>query len=108
VTRLQQLVEDEGFHLSAARVGMWLTVLLAFATVGIDAGLTIARAPALLPNTIYGLEGTMFVAFASWAAGPRIAEYLAPQLGAVVQGLASAVRDSRLPSKHDDERGDPQ
>jgi hypothetical protein len=50
----------------------------------------------------------MFVAFASWAAGPRIAEYLAPQLGAVVQGLASAVRDSRLPSKHDDERGDPQ
>ncbi|MDB4876477.1 MAG: hypothetical protein JWM41_2923 [Gemmatimonadetes bacterium] len=105
---LRQLVEDEKQKLSAARVGLWITVVLALATVGVDVALTLGRAKALIPNTVYGLEGTMFTVFASWAAGPRIAQYLGPQVGQVAAGLASAVRDARLPSKHDDERGDPQ
>lgn len=104
MSRLSHLIEDESGDLSAARCGMWLTLLLAYVTVVVD----LVRVAHAVPNTVYGLEGTMFMAFASWAAGPRIAQYLAPQVGAVAQGLASAVRDARLPSKHDDERGDPQ
>ena len=107
MSRLHQLLEDEGRDLSAARCGMWVTVALVLMIVTIDTVLTIVNAPARIPNTVYGLMGTMFVSFASWAAGPRIAEYLAPQLGAAVQGLSGAARDARLPSKTDDERGTP-
>lgn len=98
--RLHQLFEDEKDNISAARCGMWLTIVLAVATIVVD----ILRATNHVPNTVYGLEATMFMSFCSWAAGPRIAQYLAPQIGNAVSGLAAAVRDVRLPSKTDDER----
>lgn len=106
--RLHQLIEDEKHKLSAARVGLWITVGLALATVGVDIHLTMIAALAHIPNTVYALEGTMFTAFAAWAGGPRIAQYLGPQIGAVATGIAAAIRDARLPSKQDDERADPQ
>jgi hypothetical protein len=102
--RLHQLVEDEKGKLSASRVGLWLTVLLALTTVAVDIALTVHAVKAQIPNTVYSLEGTMFIAFASWAGGPRVAQYLGPQLGQVATGIAAATRDARLPSKNDDER----
>ena len=102
--RLNQLVEDEKGKLSAARVGLWITVGVSLVNFGVDVYLTLIAGKARIPNTVYALEGTMFTAFAAWAAGPRIAQYIGPQIGQVASGIAAAVRDARLPSKDDDER----
>ena len=91
---LRDLVTDERGHLSSARVGLWTTVAVTLVVVGIDVVLTLHGAQARVPNTVYGVLGTMFMAFASWAAGPRIAQYLGPQIGQVASGLASASRDA--------------
>jgi len=106
--RLEQLIEDEKKKLSASRVGLWITVTLTIVTIAIDVYLTLHAAKAFIPNTVYALEGTMFTAFATWAAGPRIAQYLGPQVGQVATGIAAAARDALLPNnRKDDERGDP-
>jgi hypothetical protein len=97
--RLPELIEDESGALSSARCGLWVTVLLAIITIALD----ISRHTPL-PNAVYSLEATMFMAFASWAAGPRIAQYIGPQIGQAAQGVASANRDTRFPSREDDER----
>ncbi len=106
--RLHQLIEDERRKLSASRVGLWSTMALALITIAVDVYVVLSGGKVFVPNTVYALEGTMFTAFAAWAAGPRIAQYLGPQVGAIASGIASAVRDARLPSRNDDERGDPQ
>lgn len=102
--RLHELFTDERAKLSAARLGLWITVGMALVTVGFDVYMTWLGGKATIPNTVYSLEATMFLAFASWAGGPRIAQYLGPQIGVAASGIAAAVRDKRLPSKMDDER----
>ena len=91
------LLRDEQGSWSSARCSFWLSLLVALGCVVAD---TIFAAVAV-PNAAYSLLGTIVVATASWAAGPRIAQYLAPQLGAIAKGIG----DSRLPDiKKDDER----
>lgn len=105
--RFYDLVKDERGALSSARCGLWVTVVLALVTVSIDVWLTVHGAKVSIPNTAYALEGTMFTVFASWAAGPRIAQYIGPQIGQVASGIASAVRSNREPdARKDDERGE--
>lgn len=90
---MRQLVEDERGQLSSARVGLWLTVCVAVAVIGVDVHLTLAASTAFVPNTVYAVLATMFTAFASWAAGPRIAAYLAPQIGQIASGIGAARRN---------------
>lgn len=103
--RRHGLFRDEQGALSSARISFWLSLLVAFLTIGVDVALTIQSAAARIPNTVYGLEGTIFMACAAWAAGPRIAQYFGKpsEAGAA---LAGAIRDIRLPSRKDDERHD--
>lgn len=103
--RLHELVTDEKGKLSTARLGLWLTISSALAVMGLDtyAAIFVGTKPPV-PNTVYALLGTMFTAFAAMVGGPRMAQYLAPQVGSVASGIASAVRDMRLPSRDDDER----
>lgn len=103
----RELLIDEQGKSSGARTGLWVTVAMALITVGVDIWLTVQHAtPARIPNTVYALEGTMFTVFAAWAAGPRIAQYIGPQLGKVVSALATARQDPREPNaRTDDERG---
>lgn len=93
MTKLRELISDESHHLSSARVGLWATVLESFVVVGVDVGLSLARFPTHIPNTVYVLLGTQFTVFAGWAAGPRIAKYLLPQIGQIAQGIGAANRD---------------
>lgn len=95
------LVEDERGALSSARTGMWATVLVAYVSIGVDLYLVLTGGKHFVPNTVYGVLGTMFLAFASWAAGPRIAQYLGPQIGAVAQGLGAATRTDAPPTDHE-------
>lgn len=91
------LVTDEQNKTSASRVGLWITVVLALVTVGVDIALTLRLAAQHIPNTVYALEGTMFTVFAAWAAGPRIAQYIGPQIGQIASGIAAATRDAMPP-----------
>lgn len=103
--RLHELATDEKGKLSTARLGLWITIIAALTAMGLDIYAQIflnARPP--IPNAVYSLLGTMFMAFATMVGGPRMAQYLGPQIGAVSAGIASAVRDMRLPSRDDDER----
>lgn len=90
---IRELISDEHSHLSTARVGLWTTMALALVTVAVDVWLTVHASRLTIPNPVYALEGTMFTAFAAWAAGPRIAQYIGPQLGAIAQGIGAANRD---------------
>ena len=55
-------------------------------------------------NAIYALLGTVFTGLLAWAAGPRIAQYLLPQIGAVAQGIgASLTKDPRRPDLLDND-----
>ena len=105
--RWSDLVKDERGALSSARCGLWVTVALALLTVGVDVWLTLHGSKVSIPNPAYALEGTMFTVFATWAGGPRIAQYIGPQIGQVASGIGSALRSNREPdARKDDERGE--
>jgi len=87
---LRLLITDEQEKTSAARVGLWIAVALALLTIGVDIALTLGQGSTHIPNTVYALEGTMFMVFAAWAAGPRIAQYIGPEIGKVASGIGGA------------------
>lgn len=92
-------LRDEQGSRSSARLLLWITVAAALLLIAVDV-LTAGEAS---PHA-YTLLGGMVTTFAVWAAGPRMAQYLAPLAGKVVESLA---RTSREPdARRDDERGD--
>ena len=50
-----------------------------------------------VPEPAYVLLGSLVIGLLAWAAGPRTAQYLAPQIGAVASGIAQAVKSPRRP-----------
>ena len=59
-----------------------------------------------VPDPAYVLLGTIDMGLLAWAAGPRIAQYVGPQIGAVAAGIAAAAgRKSGTDDRYrDDER----
>jgi hypothetical protein len=104
---IRQILADEKGNLSAARV--LLSASLVFTAVIIVADSLLW---AEVPNAAYALLGTIFTGLLAWTAGPRIAQYFGPQLGAIASGIGAAVvRKPRQPklldndsSFHDDEK----
>ena len=103
---IRQILTDEKGNLSAARV--LLSASLAFTAVIIIADSLLW---ADVPNAAYALLGTIFTGLLMWTAGPRIAQYILPQIGAIAGGIGAAVREPRRPdlldndpSFRDDER----
>lgn len=104
---IRQILADEKGKLSAARV-------LLVATLGFTAVIIIIDSLlwATVPNAAYALLGTIFTGLLAWTAGPRIAQYILPQIGAVTSGIGAALtREPRRPelldnspSFRDDER----
>jgi hypothetical protein len=96
---IRQIVADETGKLSAARV--LLSASLVFTAVIIVADSLLW---ATVPNAAYALLGTIFTGLLAWAAGPRIAQYLLPQIGAVASGIGAAlVREPRRPELLDND-----
>jgi hypothetical protein len=88
-----QILSDERGKLSAARVFLVSSLLFTAAVIVADALLW-----ATVPNAVYALLGTIFTGLLAWAAGPRIAQYIMPQIGAIAQGIgAASVREPRRP-----------
>jgi hypothetical protein len=90
---IRQILADEKGNPSAARV--LLVASLAFTAVIIIADSLLW---ATVPNAAYALLGTIFTGLLAWTAGPRIAQYFGPQLGAIASGIgASLTREPRRP-----------
>jgi len=79
---LFQLFNDERGRLSAARVffAVW-TVIVTWAAY---------HQPA---DAFWPLASAVLIGLLSWAAGPRIAQYLAPQAGAAAKAAADAIKE---------------
>lgn len=81
--------------LCVVAIGFTLAIIVA-ACMGCD-----------VPNAAWALLTSLDLALVGWAAGPRIARYLLPQVGAAAAGVASAAqRFARTDNRfRDDERG---
>ena len=86
------VLRDERGSLSAART--FLFASLAFTAIIIVAD---ALLWATVSNAVYALLGTIFTGLLAWTAGPRIAQYFGPQIGAVASGIAQAVKSPKRP-----------
>ena len=96
---IRQILADEKGSPSAARV--LLVASLAFTAVIIVADSLLW---ATVPNAAYALLGTIFTGLLAWTAGPRIAQYFGPQIGAVASGIgASLTREPRRPELLDND-----
>jgi hypothetical protein len=94
--------KDEQGDWSLAR--MALCLVLAFTIVMITAD---TFGPWDMPDPAYALLAGLLTGLVAWAAGPRIARYIGPQVGAVASGVAAAAgRLARTDDRFkDDEHG---
>jgi hypothetical protein len=79
------LVTDESGKFSMGRVALWLTLLFS---------LRIVHADTFGYGTLSPLSGslltTLIIALVAWSAGPRLASYILPQLGAVIAAMSAS------------------
>ena len=93
----REMLTDERGNLSAART--LLSIFLAFTGT-----LIVLDSVAWdVPDPAYVLLGSIGVGLLAWAAGPRVAEYLGPQMGAVASGIAQAIKRPRQPELLDND-----
>lgn len=82
---------DEAGKPSLARRLLIVTTTYILLLIGFDSALALH-----IGSAVWSLLGTMEMAFAGWAAGPRIAQYLLPQLGQLAQGIAAGKSSDRF------------
>lgn len=95
MTGFRQVFSDEKGNISAARIffAVWTVIIIWAAWHG----------PA---EAFWPLAASVMIGLLSWAAGPRIAQYLAPQVGRVASAAAEAAKKQYDNLWEDDERGD--
>ena len=88
---IREIFKDERGTPSAARVFL--------ATTMVCTGLIIVLDSLVwdVPEPAYALLGSLGVGLLAWTAGPRMAAYIGPQVGAVASGIAQAVKSPRRP-----------
>ena len=89
---IREVLTDEKGSLSAAR-----TFLLG-SLVFTGALIVLASTVWEVPGTAYTLLGSLVVGVVAWAGGPRVAQYVAPQIGAVASGIAKAIKEPVRPN----------
>ena len=92
-----EIVKDERGSLSAARV--FLAASLVFTGVIIVLDSTVWD----VPEAVYSLLGGLAVGLVAWAGGPRVAQYLGPQVAGVASGIAHAIKGPRQPDLLDND-----
>ena len=93
----REILTDERGNLSAART--LLSIFLAFT----GALIVLDSVAWDVPDAAYVLLGSIGVGLLAWAAGPRVAQYLGPQMGAVASGIAQAIKRPRQPELLDND-----
>jgi hypothetical protein len=85
------LIRDETGSVSSARVLLWVWTVVSLYLV--------VRHWPTVGNHVLAFLSTVELALIGWAAGPRVAQYLLPQLGAAVTAVAQSKRGDRDPEK---------
>ena len=92
-----EIVKDERGSLSAARV--FLAISLVFTGVIIVLDSIVWE----VPESVYSLLGGLAIGLVAWAGGPRVAQYLGPQVAGVASGIAQAIRGPQRPDLLDND-----
>lgn len=82
---MNTLLRDERGNLSAARVALFSALAFEFGYI------PLFHATGSI-GVVLAFFTALDTALIAWAAGPRIAQYIGPQVGAAVQGVANAAR----------------
>ena len=88
---VKEILSDERGTVSAARTFLLGVLLFTGAIIVLDSLIL------EVPEIAYTLLGSLNVGLLAWAGGPRVAQYLAPQIGYVAAGIAKAVKGPQLP-----------
>ena len=88
---ISEILKDERGSFSAARTFLFGSLVFTGTIIVLDS-LMLG-----VPEIAYTLLGSLNVGLVAWAGGPRVAQYLAPQVGAVASGIARAVKDPKRP-----------
>jgi hypothetical protein len=83
--KLLELVEDERGRLSTARSLLWGWSIYSLCFLSLTW--------ATVSNGALSFLSAVEVALIAWAAGPRIAQYLGPQVGAAAAAVGQALRE---------------
>ena len=89
---IRELLTDEKGNLSAARTFLLGALLFTGVLIVLDS--TVWE----VPGTAYTLLGSLGVGLVAWAGGPRVSQYLAPQVGAVASGIAKSIKEPKRPA----------
>jgi hypothetical protein len=93
---LLELVQDERGRLSSARVLLWVWTLFSLTLI--------AAAWREVPNAVLAFLSGVEIALIAWAGGARIAQYLAPQVGAAASAVGQSLR-ATIQKRRDPETG---
>jgi len=88
---VKEILTDERGNLSAARTFLFGSLAFTGTLIVLDSMIWDVPEPA------YVLLGSLVIGLVAWAGGPRVAQYLAPQVGAVASGIAQAAKRLRRP-----------
>ena len=88
---VKEILSDERGTVSAARTFLLGVLLFTGAIIVLDSLIL------EVPEIAYTLLGSLNGGLLAWAGGPRVAQYLAPQIGSVAAGIAKAVKGPQLP-----------
>jgi hypothetical protein len=86
-----QLLKDETGSWSSARCSFWLALLSTLVLVTWDGASTHFS----VPEPGYTVLGAILTITGIWAVGPRIAQYLGPQLGAIAGAIGQSKRSHK-------------
>jgi|TARA_R110000824_G_scaffold16016_4_gene66895 hypothetical protein len=89
---IREVLTDEKGSLSAARTFLLGSLVFTGALIVLDS--TVWE----VPGTAYTLLGSLVVGLVAWAGGPRVAQYVAPQIGAVASGIAKSIKEPVRPN----------
>jgi len=94
---IKEILTDERGSLSAARTLLTASLIFIGVIIVLDSIVWDVPEPA------YVLMGSLAVGLLAWAGGPRVAQYLGPQVGAVASSIAEAVKRPRQPDLLDND-----
>jgi hypothetical protein len=94
---IREVFKDERGTPSAARVFLATTMAFSALIIVLDSIIWDVPEPA------YVLLGSLGVGLLAWTAGPRMAAYIGPQIGAVASGIAQAIKDPKRPDLLDND-----
>jgi hypothetical protein len=94
---IKEILTDERGSLSSARTFLLASLIFSGALIVLDS--TIWE----VPEVIYTLLGSLDIGLLAWAGGPRVAQYLGPQVAGVASGIAKAIGGPQRPKLLDND-----